>query len=208
MDTRYNSIEINDKVMDVFYCLLRGKHRVKDIQKELNQPQQTISAKLKFLLKNKVVRKKNKTYVINLKKVYKIVYKEIKKYLENQSKNCFEDTKKTISGGDPNFGFYTVPTDDFYIISSISKKKNIERIVKKIDEYFPKEYVYKIISVYSYFFKDEPKSFRKIIKFYFLGLLETNEEDLEMSKLLEIKKNLSDTIPTKEKFFFDLVNSR
>lgn len=64
--------------MDVLCCVVLGYGKVKDIMRILNQPQSTVSEKLRFLKKGKVVKKKKWKFEVNWNSLYKIFYTRVR----------------------------------------------------------------------------------------------------------------------------------
>jgi len=68
-------IERNESATDVLFELIKGRKRVKEIVKALKQPQPTVSAKLEFLIENKVVKKNKWNFEVNWERLYEIFRK-------------------------------------------------------------------------------------------------------------------------------------
>jgi len=80
--TRYRPIQENSEVMDVLYCIALGHDKVKDIMKVLKQPQSTVSEKLRFLIKNKLVKKNKWEFEVDWKALLVLMRKAIEKELQ------------------------------------------------------------------------------------------------------------------------------
>jgi hypothetical protein len=90
----YKPLPENSKVMDVLCCLVLKINRVKEMMNVLKQPHSTVSEKLRFLIKNKVVKKDKWEFEVNWDVLIKLlkditelqlriaIGKEYKKYLE------------------------------------------------------------------------------------------------------------------------------
>lgn len=63
----------NKDVTDVLACIVLGYNTVKKIVRELNQPQSTVSMKLKVLRKNNIVKKKKWKFDVNWKNLTKVM---------------------------------------------------------------------------------------------------------------------------------------
>jgi hypothetical protein len=74
---KYKQFEYNREVMDVLCCVILGYSRVSDMMKILKQPQSTVSEKLRFLKKNKIVKKSKWVFVPNWDKLVNIARKEV-----------------------------------------------------------------------------------------------------------------------------------
>jgi DNA-binding transcriptional ArsR family regulator len=79
---KYKRFEYNKEVMDVLCCVILGYSRVSDIMKILKQPQSTISEKLRFLRKNKIVKKSKWVFEPNWSKLVNIARKNIHSILK------------------------------------------------------------------------------------------------------------------------------
>jgi DNA-binding transcriptional ArsR family regulator len=79
---KYKQFEYNREVMDVLCCVILGYSRVSDIMKILKQPQSTISEKLRFLKKNKIVKKSKWVFEPNWSKLVNIARKEVHSVLK------------------------------------------------------------------------------------------------------------------------------
>jgi hypothetical protein len=79
---KYKQFEYNREVMDVLCCVILGYSRVSDIMKILKQPQSTISEKLRFLRKNKIVKKSKWVFVPNWSKLVDIARKKVHSILK------------------------------------------------------------------------------------------------------------------------------
>jgi len=79
---KYKQFEYNREVMDVLCCVILGYSRVSDIMKILKQPQSTISEKLRFLKKNKIVKKSKWVFEPNWSKLVNIARKNIHSILK------------------------------------------------------------------------------------------------------------------------------
>jgi hypothetical protein len=79
---KYKPLEYNSEVMDVLSCIILGYNRVKDMIKILNRPQSTISEKLRFLRKSKVVVKKKWIYEPNWEELISLLRKHVKNIIE------------------------------------------------------------------------------------------------------------------------------
>jgi hypothetical protein len=86
MVTRYVKFEDNSEVMDVLFCVVLGNDSVERIQETLKQAQSTISTKLTFLRKKKIVKKKKWVYEVNWQTLYKIMYSVIEDFLKLRAK--------------------------------------------------------------------------------------------------------------------------
>jgi hypothetical protein len=79
---KYKRFKYNPEVMDVLCCVILGYNRVSDMMKILKQPQSTISEKLRFLKKNKVVKKNKWVFEPNWSRLVNIVRKEVHSVLK------------------------------------------------------------------------------------------------------------------------------
>jgi DNA-binding transcriptional ArsR family regulator len=88
---KYANFKNNDKVMDVLCCVILGYSRVSDMMKILNQPQSTISEKLRFLKKNKIVKKSKWVFEPNWKNIIVIAKEQVGKMLGKHYTNIFKE---------------------------------------------------------------------------------------------------------------------
>jgi hypothetical protein len=88
--TGFAPFERNSSVMDVLFCIIDNKNNVKKMVKVLKQPQSSVSRKMKFLLKNRIVIKKKWSFEVNWKELNKVFLKEAK----TQIKAWVGDDKK------------------------------------------------------------------------------------------------------------------
>lgn len=79
---RYKKFQYNAEVVDVLCCLSLGYNRIGEIVKKLKQPQPTVSAKIGFLVKNKVVLKDKWEVKPNWKVITQKFQSEVRAYLE------------------------------------------------------------------------------------------------------------------------------
>jgi hypothetical protein len=79
---KYKQFEQNSEVMDVLCCVILGYSRVSDMMKILKQPQSTISEKLRFLKKNKIVKKSKWVFEPIWGKLVNIVRKKMHSILK------------------------------------------------------------------------------------------------------------------------------
>jgi DNA-binding transcriptional ArsR family regulator len=91
---KYSSLPYNKEVMDVLCCVVLGYSRVSDMMKVLKQPQSTISEKLRFLRKNKVVKKSKWVYEPNWKRLTSLLRKEVKMVVEGKKLLQLFDEKR------------------------------------------------------------------------------------------------------------------
>jgi len=187
--TLYRDFETNKEVSDVLFCIVAGHKTVKGMMKILKQPQSTISTKLQFLLKNKVVVKNKWEFDANWNKIYQVMYKVLK---ENSPIALQLYVKSYIRK--------TFKIDD-------TKIKQLQDIIKNIETYFPKDRLKRILEGYAKLFiqTKEKVSIQDVINQYFIGLIESDEGKLD-KQLSELKEIIS-KIPSKELAFFKSVET-
>jgi len=187
--TIYRGFETNKEVTDVLFCIVSGHKTVKDVITILKQPQSTISTKIQFLLKNKVILKSKWEFYPNWDKIYQIMYKVLKEnspialqfYIKSYIRKTFKISDEKI--------------------------KQLQNVVKNIDTYFPQDRLKRMMEAYAKLFikTREKASIQDIINRYFVGLIESDEDKLD-KQLLELKRIMS-KIPSKEAVFFKSVES-
>lgn len=175
---KYRPLEYNSEVMDVLSCVILGHSRVKDMVKILNQPQSTISEKLRFLRKGKAVVKKKWVYEPNWDELIFLLKKHIGNILE-----IYVEEKKERENFIKLF-------DDKRLKNMLTTYANM--LLEKINENGKEKRIQLI----------EQTSLFGVVWKYFLGL--TQMEDKELRKIDErfvmLKKKIEALSP--EKLFF------
>lgn len=184
--------------MDVLYCIVLGYGNVKQIIKILKQPQSTISTKLQFLRKKRIVNKNKWTYTPNWTNICSIMGYLIEECLTHHRSFC-----KAVSGN-----------------SKKSKKEAHElwKIIDKIEDYFPKDLLKKILIAYASFyfhsssFRITPtkRSLTDIVQYFLVSLTKQFEKpvkhlDEHTKKYLWLVKKAIGYLPGIDEIFFNFV---
>ena len=169
---KYRVFSQNSEVIDAFCCVLLGQDTVGKIQEKLRQPQSTVSEKIRFLVKEDVIKKDKWVFTPNWDKVIEISRKEIRKFFD-----CFLMTPSVLN-----------PT-----------KKELEKSKKEIEKFmrfFDEKKIKLIITSYADYLINEgsleKKSIPEIMMIYFDGLVQTDYKELEKMNpiLTKLKKML------------------
>jgi len=190
MVTRYSRIEDNAEVMDVLYCIILGHNTVKKLKDILKQPQSTISTKIQFLLKNKVILKNKWEFYSNWNNTYQVMYKILK-----------ENSPISLQ-------FYVKSYIRKVFKISDSKVKQLEKVIKNIELYFPEERLKRIVEGYAKLFiqNKEKASIQDIINQYFVGLIGLDKDSIkELDEPLRELYSIMKKVPSKEVEFFKTV---
>ena len=186
--TLYRDFETNREVTDVLFCIVSGYNTVKHMMKALKQPQSTISTKLQFLLKNKVIAKSKWEFHPDWNRLYQVMYNVLK---HNSPIALQLYVKSHIR---KEFGI------------NDSRMVQLQKVVKNIEAYFPKGRLKRMLEAYSRLSLDtrEKASIQDIINQYFVGLIESRDaSDKKLSELKEIMIK----VPSKELAFFKSVEN-
>jgi hypothetical protein len=188
----YIDFENNSEVTDVLFQIISGTSSVKDIVKNLKQPQSTVSSKLQFLRDVGAVNKTRWEYKPNYNKLVSISGKVFKKIIRDEIR--FRQFNKE------------------YVSSE--KKEEIENSVEELKEIAKKSYVSKhqfkkILETASWFYPslDKKVSVRDVIESFYFGLIGT-EEKIEDEKLHEMKDVLGKVHTKDELFFLSVIKNR
>lgn len=186
--TLYIDFEINKEVTDVLFCIVSGHKTVKDMMKVLKQPQSTISTKIHFLLKNKVIMKSKWEFYPNWDRIYQVMYKVLR-----------EDSPIALKLYIKSYIRKTFKIDD-------NRINQLHTVIKNIETYFPKDRLKRMLEGYAKLFiqTKEKASIQDIINQYFVGLIESNKEGLD-KQLLELKEIIS-KVPSKEVIFLEMAS--
>ena len=161
----YRPIRENDDVIDVLCCVILKYNTVREMMKILKQPQSSISEKLRFLIKNKLVKKNKWTFEVNWNGLTKLlkeiaegrlevaIGKDYRKYLGLFDNERLEKIMRAYASG---------------IVVLMKPKKEPTQVRK-------------------------PENLERIFWMYILGLLQTNNEELKDLKdydkgFIELKK--------------------
>jgi len=187
--TLYRDFETNKEVTDVLFCIVSGHKTVKEMMKILKQPQSTISTKIQFLLKNKIILKNKWEFCPNWDRIYQLMYKVLREnspialqlYIKSYIKKTFN-------------------IDD-------DKIQQLQNVVKNIENYFPEDRLKRMLGCYAKLFirTKEKASVQDIINQYFIGLIESDKSKLDR-QLSELKEIIS-KVPSKELTFFTQIES-
>lgn len=192
--TRYTPLPRNRKVIDVLCCVVAGYGNVKQIVKILKQKQPTISTKLQFLRKNKVVIKDKWNYKPNWKELYKILYKILKEQISIHLVSSQE--------AEATRGFKRMK----------KQNKAINKILRNIEFYFPEQFLKNfLISSYAWLYLDRfPKySLYELISEFLDGLVIEDDKAIKskFKNLVEVRSALKPHRIPNDLWFFTMTAS-
>ena len=177
---KYSKLENNSEVMDVLYAIVLENKSQKEIVRKLKQKRSTVSSKIWFLKKNKVIKKERWNFYPDWDNIYKKMLNALDDILDHYisiARNLEQDPSKELL-----------------------------KIKKNTDAFFTKETLSGILKVYSliYFYGYEKLSMRDMIYSFLNQLRKVNDRRIKRidPKLLNIKKVISE-IPMREELLFD-----
>jgi len=176
---KYSKLENNSEVMDVLYAIVLENKSQKEIVRKLKQKRSTVSSKIWFLKKNKIIKKERWSFYPDQNNIYKKMLNALDDVLNNYisiARNLDQD-----SGG-------------------------LKKIKKNAAVFFTKETLLGILKVYSliYFYGFEKLSMVEMIYSFLNQLRKVNDNRIRRidPKLLSVKKAISE-IPMREELVFD-----